>query len=368
MASIDKRPNGKWRARWREYPCGPQRTRQFARKIDAQRFLTRIEASQLDGTYRDPAAGRVPLREYGEAWRAAQVHRQSTADRVEVELRLRIYPEFGDRPLASVRPSEVQAWVKGLSTKLAPATVELTARTLASLYRAAIRDRLVVSNPCDGVRLPEKARQRVDPPSVEVVRALDAVVPARFRAAVTLGAGAGLRQGEAFGLTVDRVDFLRRSVRVDRQLVTPKSGAPSLGPPKRPASVRTIPVGRVVTDVLAAHLARFDPGPDGLIFTGENGRAVTRNRAADVVRAAATKAGAPEVRFHDLRHFYASALIRKGLSVKVVQARLGHASAVETLDVYGHLWPDDEDRTRQAVDELLGGELAEDWLRTEAGE
>jgi integrase len=124
----------------------------------------------------------------------------------------------------------------------------------------------------------------------------------------------------------------------------------------------------VVTDMLAAHLARFDPGPDGLIFTGENGRPVARNRAAEVMKAAAGKAGAPDVRFHDLRHFYASALIRKGLSVKVVQARLGHASAVETLDVYGHLWPDDEDRTRQAVDELLGGELAEDWLRTEAGE
>ena len=57
---------------------------------------------------------------------------------------------------------------------------------------------------------------------------------------------------------------------------------------------------------------------------------------AEVMKAAATKAGAPEVRFHDLRHFYASVLIRKGLSVKVVQARLGHASAVETLDVYGH--------------------------------
>jgi integrase len=368
VASIDRRPNGQWRARWREYPGGPQKARHFARKLDAQRFLTRIEASQLDGTYRDPAAGRVPLREYGEMWRAAQVHRQSTADRMEVELRLRIYPRFGDRPLASLRPSEVQVWVKGLSVTLSPATVELTARTLASLYRAALRDRLVVSNPCDGLRLPEKVRQRVAPPQVEVVRALAVAMPARLRAAVTLGAGAGLRQGEAFGLTVDRVDFLRGSIRVDRQLVTPKSGPALLGPPKRPASVRTIPVGRVVTEALAAHLARFDAGPEGLIFTGEAGRPVGRNRVADVVRAAATKAGAGAVRFHDLRHFYASALIRKGLSVKVVQARLGHASAVETLDVYGHLWPDDEDRTRQAVDELLGGEFAEDWLRTEAGE
>ena len=57
---------------------------------------------------------------------------------------------------------------------------------------------------------------------------------------------------------------------------------------------------------------------------------------------------------HDLRHFYASLLIRHGESVKVVQDRLGHASAMETLDTYGHLWPDSEDRTRAAVDAVLG--------------
>jgi integrase len=60
------------------------------------------------------------------------------------------------------------------------------------------------------------------------------------------------------------------------------------------------------------------------------------------------------VTFHDLRHYYASLLIRHGESVKVVQKRLGHKSAVETLDTYSHLWPDSEDRTREAVDEVLG--------------
>jgi integrase len=60
------------------------------------------------------------------------------------------------------------------------------------------------------------------------------------------------------------------------------------------------------------------------------------------------------VTFHDLRHFYASLLIRHGESVKVVQKRLGHKSAVETLDTYSHLWPDSEDRTREAVDTALG--------------
>ncbi len=59
----------------------------------------------------------------------------------------------------------------------------------------------------------------------------------------------------------------------------------------------------------------------------------------------------PGPHFHDLRHYYASLLIRHGESVKVVQVRLGHASAAETLDTYSHLWPDSEDRARQAVDE-----------------
>jgi integrase len=60
------------------------------------------------------------------------------------------------------------------------------------------------------------------------------------------------------------------------------------------------------------------------------------------------------VGFHALRHFYASSLIRQGCSVKVVQAHLGHATAAETLDVYSHLWSDDEDRSRAAVDAVLG--------------
>ena len=57
---------------------------------------------------------------------------------------------------------------------------------------------------------------------------------------------------------------------------------------------------------------------------------------------------------HALRHYYASLLIRYGESVKTVQVRLGHASAAETLDTYSHLWPDSDDRTRAAIDSVLG--------------
>ncbi len=80
-------------------------------------------------------------------------------------------------------------------------------------------------------------------------------------------------------------------------------------------------------------------------------------------RPATKRAGLDGVVFHELRHYYASLLIRHGESVKVVQARLGHATAAETLDTYSHLWPDSEDRTREAIDGVLGAPA--DSLRTE---
>jgi integrase len=116
-------------------------------------------------------------------------------------------------------------------------------------------------------------------------------------------------------------------------------------------------------DALAAHLAAYPAPADGLVFTIDGlpiSRQMFGHRWRPVVKAAGLPAGTG---FHALRHYYASLLIRHGESVKTVQARLGHASAVETLDTYSHLWPDSDDRTREAVDAALGN-LA-DYVRTE---
>jgi site-specific recombinase XerD len=105
---------------------------------------------------------------------------------------------------------------------------------------------------------------------------------------------------------------------------------------------------------LAAHLATYPAGESGLVFTLD-GEPITRPAFGHVWRPAAAKAGIPPgTGMHALRHFYASLLIRYGMSVKTVQVRLGHASASETLDTYSHLWPDSDDRTRAAIDSVLG--------------
>jgi integrase len=132
--------------------------------------------------------------------------------------------------------------------------------------------------------------------------------------------------------------------------------SPELVPVKTRTSVRTIPLPQVVVDGLAAHLAEFPTA--GLIF-----EPITRQLFSKLWRAAVTRAGLPqEITYHSLRHYYASLLIRHGESIKTVQERLGHSSAVTTLNTYSHLWPDSDDRTRAAVDEVL--RTAADSLRT----
>jgi hypothetical protein len=128
--------------------------------------------------------------------------------------------------------------------------------------------------------------------------------------------------------------------------------------------VGVIPLPQVVVDALAAHLAAFPAGPDGLVFTTEAGGPLRRSGFGNAWRKATVDAGVPGFVFHGLRHYYASLLIRHGESVKTVQERLGHASAVETLDTYSHLWPDSDDRTREAVDCVLAPAPAADSLRT----
>jgi integrase len=277
MASIDKRSDGHYRARWREYPGGPQKVRHFARKRDAELFLDAIRGDLAHGIYVDPAGGRTLFVEYAERWRSVQVHRPGTTTQVETYLRLHAYPYLGTRQLGAIRRSDLQAWVKELTAVLAPRSVELVYRWVATIFKAAVGDRLLASSPCIGITLPKCNDAEVVPLSVSEVEAMVAAVPDRYRALVVFAAGMGLRQGECFGLTVDRVDFFRRQVRVDRQLVSALRGVPEFGPPKSKAGFRTVPMLEVVSSALAAHLARYRPGQYGLVFTSRTGNPLRRN-------------------------------------------------------------------------------------------
>jgi integrase len=257
---------------------------------------------------------------------------------------------LGDRRLAAVRPSEVQAWASDRAQGLAPSTLRNLVSLLRSIFASAVLDRLIASSPVVRVVLPRSERPQVVPLTVEQVQALTEAMPARNRAMVVTQAGLGLRIGELLALRVQDVDFLRRTARVEYQIAP---GAKLRSDPKTPRSRRTIPLPQVVADELAAHVAKFPPGEDGSLFTTRTG-AVYRHDyyGSHIFAKAVQRAGLPAgTTSHDLRHHYASVLLAAGESVVAVAERLGHENATLVLKTYGHLMPDSEDRTRRAVDE-----------------
>lgn len=140
--------------------------------------------------------------------------------------------------------------------------------------------------------------------------------------------------------------------------------------------MRTVPIPDALVTELARHLEQhtttevpdLDGTPAHLLFSNRDGRPLRRNVLGDTWDRAARRADLPHAArgWHVLRHVYASLLIHGGLSVRAVQARLGHASATETLDTYAHLWPDSDDDTRRAVEAALEINAKHDLLASVA--
>ena len=346
--SIERKANGKILARWREAD-GKQRARSFATVRDAKTFLATVTVDTMQGRYVAPDAGREVLGDYATRWAESQPWRPSTRERMVHVIDSQINPRWATTPIRSIRPSSVQAWVAEMTARgLAPSTVVSYFLVLASIMKAAKRDRLIVDSPTDDISLPRSERNAsaLVPLSVEQVHGIAEAIPDHYRALVLVSAGLGLRQGEACGLTVDRIDFLRKIVRIDRQLISPSgAGSVRFGPPKTPSSNRVITLPDSVLDVLAAHLSRHDEGPDRLVFTSSTGAPLRRSTWAKAYGIASAKIGVDNSP-HALRHHCASVLISSGVSILAVSRFLGHKSATETLDTYGHLMPGDDDRLR----------------------
>lgn len=355
MASIRKRPDGKWRARYRD-PAGREHARHFERKLDAQRWLAEVTTSVITGTYVDPKTARTTVAQWCETWmRGYEQKRASTVRQARVHVK-RIVAHFGERPLGAVRPSEVREWTAALRAEgLADSTIYALHARLAQIFADAVHDGLVPKSPVGRRTSPGAAKQRPYVATTEQIWALYEALPSTMRPAVLLGAFAGLRVAEIVALRVTDVDFMRGVIK------------PALQYPgvelKTEMSRTPIPIPLE----LALELNRV-PAQWGspTLVVGAFGRPIAPYTLETAFRVARAQVeGLPAgFRIHDLRHYFASLLISKGLDVKVVQARLRHASAKTTLDTYTHLWPDKEESARAAIAEVLAARA--DSLRTDA--
>ena len=353
---IQHRPDRSkhWRARYYGLD-GRERSKSFARKIDAERWLS-AQLVKLDrGEWVDPDLGRVPWAEYSEHLQASRVH---VADRTAETYRAchaRAAPLLGDIPLNRLSTELLRGVISDLTkTGYAPETVAKTMRWVRLTLNQAVRDRRIVTSPANGIQLPVPRRsdmRLLDPQQVEL---LAEAMPDRYQSLPIVAAYTGLRWGELAGLLVGNIDMLRRRLTVRTSLIEAAGVPPRLGSPKTAASERTITLPKIVTETLGVHFHSHPP-VDGLVWTTERGEFLRRGSFSRIWRkAVAESVGQPCVP-HDLRHSQASWLIAAGEHPKTIQTRLGHSSIQVTMDRYGHLMEGLDARTADRLDKLAEG-------------
>jgi len=366
MASITKRPDGVWRARYRD-EAGREHAKHFPRKVDAQRWLDEVTAAVVTGQYVDPKAGRITWSSWCSSWMDRQAWVAGTVEAATTAVES--VPWTGN-PIRAVKPSEVQAWVAAeVKRGLAATTIRTRLNYVQMAFRAAVLDKVIASSPAVGVKPPRvrRAEAAMQLLTAKHVRAALGAADPGFRPFVAVCVFAGLRLGEAAGLQLRDVDFLRRTISVARQVQGATAGTTTIEAPKY-GSERIVYVPADLTDMLAAHvMSRGIDQPEEHLFRRPTGELYNRGSADAQWRLIRRDARLPDtMKLHTLRHTYASNLIADGCDVVTVQRALGHTQPSITLNVYSHLWPSAEDKTRAAAKSFMTAVLdpPADYLRT----
>ncbi len=335
----------RYRARYRD-AHGRMHYRSFAdkQKKDAVAWLDGQVAALIRNEHVDPKKAKITVGQWCEIWLEGYgTNRPSTVRQARVHIKL-IEAAFGTTRVADVKPSDVKRWTSRLAGDYAPSTVYATYRRFAQVMGGAVEDGIVPRSPCSRKTSPGPAKQRPCVATTEQVWALHDAMPEHLRISVLLGAFVGLRVAEAAALRVSDVDFTRAVVK------------PAVQYPAQPLKTETskapIPIPNELALMLAANVQQY---AGDTVVTNEIGMASSPWAIERAIRSSRGQVeGLPEgFRFHDLRHYLASLLIGKGCDVKVVQSRLRHASATTTLNTYGHLWPDNDESTRNAIASAL---------------
>lgn len=346
---IYKRGNS-YVVRFRD-PQGKDRKRYARTLAEARAIKAETKADISRGEYR--ATSKVTFNAYATDWlqtysgRTSRGVRESTMAEYRRAIEQRAIPHFGKRPLASIEPRDVKAYLAWVSEQrarsgdpLARNTVRLALAPLRALFATAVEEGVIRVNPCTGVRLPrpldddQDDEQAVKALTDEELRALLGHVKAEYALLTRLMAETGLRVGEAIALQGKHLELGRQRILVQRRLYEGK-----FAPPKSKYGRREVPISKSLARALWQQFAAVEP--DALLFPGRDGKPMRSSTVLRAVKAAGKAAGVPWAGCHTLRHTSATRLFKAGWNAKQVQLALGHHSPAFTLNVYVHLLADD---------------------------
>lgn len=358
--SIRKRPDGTWEARF-IYVDAMGATRRKSVYAKTQRACRQSLTAALNSvdtnTYQEPQ--RITVGDWLDLWVDTYCIdlKPRTISSYRGTINARIKPFIGAVPLQQLSNINVQSYINALKKKtgrsgkpLSPKTVSNAHGVLHKALSQAVVAKLIPSNPADGVRLPKKQKPRITPllddAVAEFVRAIRGD---RYELVFLLALFSGLRQSEIMGLQWGDIDLLAGEITVQRQLQrnygrsaddpyylivqSPKNGKNRnvVIPPSMTNLLRKWQAEQAAFQLAAGPL--WD-NPHGFVFTDELGHHIAQSTVRKHFKTAVESIGRPEVRFHDLRHSYATAALQSGDSIKAVQEQLGHYSSAFTMDTY----------------------------------
>jgi integrase len=343
----------------------------FDNKGQAQTRLTEVLGQIQKGAYIEPSEKTFGV--FADQWLKNRVNIEgATAEGYESYLKMHVKPVIEDMKLKDIRHSHIQELVASLVVKQSARKKPLSARTigkiatmLKTVFKSAVKNELIRTNPALDVELPKPVKTPIQPPDKQDVLAILQTASIEYQTLFLLDAVTGLRRGEVLALQWGDMDWINGEVRIERAIKKTKSvdgahkWAWKIGPTKG-GRARRVGVPPVVLQALELLRATAKGSADDQFIFTRNDTFIdpeyfTRWIALPVIR----KATEGRIRrFHDLRHFFASMLIENGENPKYIQDQVGHASITTTFDTYGHLMPQAKQEASRKLERALFGKKA----------
>ncbi len=340
-----------------------QRARSFDTEDEAKAFLASIKHQVQTGDYIDPALARKTWATVAGEWqeqKATSGVKPRTLRGYDFTLTSPKWcSRWDDRTISAVTYADVQGLINEMvAAGRKPQTVRNVFNVVRGVLDFAVDAGYIRTNPAARLRkhLPKGESTEARFLTAAQVETLASALPAPHDLLVRLAAWSGMRAGELAGLRVNRVDVLRSRITVAETVVDMGKGGLQAGTPKTKKSGRTVPIPPALARQVAAHIEAAGLGPDDYVF-GVAGQPHDHDEfyrhlfVPAVVAAHEDDARFPEgVRFHDLRHTYASLMHVQGRSMLEVSRWMGHSTYRLTADTYSHLWDGEDGSLNDALD------------------
>ena len=361
---IRLRPDGRWEARVTiDCTDGKQKYKSVYGHTKTEVLKKMVELQHQLGIGEYIQAETITLEEWSSTWIADYLKdvKQSTIDQYSYQFRVHINPALGKYQLQKVTTPMIQRFYNQLSTgdkPLSPKSIRNVHGVLHKCLRQAIECGYLRSNPCDSCKLPKVLKKEMHTVTEDTLPAfLEAIKGDPYEAVYYVDIFTGMRQAEIIGLTWDRVDLKKKTIKLDRQYRKNRTTKKMEFTPLKNSRAHTISIPDPVEAVLIRQKEKQEAyrknplykNPIGFVFTNEIGEPVATPTVYTHCKHILQSIGHGEIRFHDLRHSYATIALQAGVDPKTVSQNLGHATVAFTLDVYSHVT---EEMRRKSADKI----------------